>query len=116
MACGIQRLTSLVDHPVIGTLHEVGVYFDSIETMVETTIAWVSQPDWEPGSPTPHELDIWRSDNRAVAFRRPRRWGSACCVNLGGMPRSLRPKAAPTSDDGQPLDIGMTDAQSCADS
>lgn len=68
VACGVQHLTSLVEHPVLGTFQDVSVYFDSIEAMVETAITWVSQPGWDSGRPTPHELEIWRSHNRAVDF------------------------------------------------
>jgi hypothetical protein len=66
VACSPQQLTSLVEHPVICTFHELSVYFDSIERMVETQIAWVSQATWEPYMPVPHELDIWTTHNRAV--------------------------------------------------
>ena len=68
VACGQQQLTSLVEHPVICTFHDLSVYFDSIQSMVETEIAWVSQPSWEPYLPIPDELDIWRAHNRAIDF------------------------------------------------
>lgn len=68
VACGPQRLTAVVEHPVIGVFHDISVYFDSIEAMVETSIAWVSQPGWLPHTLVPHEMGIWRSNNRAVDF------------------------------------------------
>lgn len=68
VACREQRLSSLVEHPVICTFHDLSVYFDSIESMVETAIAWVSQPSWEPYATIPDELEIWRAHNRAVDF------------------------------------------------
>ncbi len=55
-------------HPVISYFQGIDVYYDSIEAMVDTTIAWVSQAGWAPYETTPNELEIWRRYNRAVEF------------------------------------------------
>lgn len=68
VACGPQGLTSLAEHPVICFFQGIDVYYDSIESMVETTIAWVSQPNWAPYAQAPHEIEIWRQHNRAIQF------------------------------------------------
>lgn len=68
VACGPQSLTSLAPHPVIAFFQGIDVYYDSIESMVETAIAWVSQPDWAPYDQAPNEIEIWRQHNRAIAF------------------------------------------------
>lgn len=67
VACGPQGLTTLAEHPVISFFQGIDVYYDSIESMVETAVAWVSQPDWDRYE-TPNEIEIWRRHNRAVAF------------------------------------------------
>lgn len=68
VACAPQRLTSSVPHPVISYFHDIDVHYDSIEAMVETSIAWVSQDGWAAGQPTPDEAEIWRRHNSAVDF------------------------------------------------
>lgn len=68
VACGPQRLTSAVPHPVISYFQAIDVYYDSIGAMVETTIAWVSQAAWAPYETTPNEMEIWRRYNVAVEF------------------------------------------------
>lgn len=68
VACGPQALTPLAEHPVICFFHGIDVYYDSIESMVETAIAWVSQPHWAPYVPTPNEDEIWRRHNRSIEF------------------------------------------------
>lgn len=68
VACGPQGRTSAVPHPVISYFEGIDVYYDSIEAMVETTIAWVVQPDWRPHEAAPNEMEIWRRCNVAVQF------------------------------------------------
>lgn len=68
VACGPQRMTSAVPHPVISYFQGIDVYYDSIEAMVETTIAWVSHPDWRPYEAAPNEMETWRRCNVAVSF------------------------------------------------
>lgn len=68
VACGPQRLTSAVPHPVIAYFQGIDVYYDSIEAMVETCIAWVSQVRWAPYDAAPNEMEIWRRGNATVEF------------------------------------------------
>lgn len=68
VACGPQRLAPSVPHPVISYFHDIDVFYDSIEAMVETTIAWVAQEGWAPYETTPNEMEIWRRYNSAVRF------------------------------------------------
>lgn len=68
VACGPQGLTSVVPHPVISYFQGIDLYYDSIESMVETCIAWVSQVGWAPFDAAPEEMEIWRRFNAAVQF------------------------------------------------
>lgn len=68
VACGPQRLTSAAPHPVVSFFQGIDVHYDSIESMVETALAWVSQPTWRRYEETPDELEIWRRHNVAVDF------------------------------------------------
>lgn len=68
VACGPQQLAPAVPHPVISYFQGIDVHYDSIEAMVETTIAWVSQDGWDPHEMAPNEMEIWRRHNRAVTF------------------------------------------------
>ena len=53
---------------MISFFQGIDLYYDSIAAMVETAIAWVSQPDWEPYAAAPNELAIWRRHNAVVDF------------------------------------------------
>ena len=66
VACGSQRLTSVVPHPVISYFQGIDVHYDSIEATVETCIAWVAQEGWGPYDAAPNEMEIWRRFNAAV--------------------------------------------------
>lgn len=68
VACGPQRLTSAVPHPVISYFQGIDVYYDSIEAMVETCIAWASQEGWGPYEAAPNEMEVWRRFNGSVEF------------------------------------------------
>jgi hypothetical protein len=53
-------------HPVIGAFHGIDVYFLSIESMIETCIEWLEQPDYDLNRTAPNELEIWQRHNPGV--------------------------------------------------
>lgn len=63
VACGAQSAISGSQHPVFNAFHGVEPFFDSIDSMVETCIAWVEQSDYDPYSEAPNEREIWIAHN-----------------------------------------------------
>jgi hypothetical protein len=56
------------EHPVVSIFEGIDLFFSSIEAMVQTCIAWVAHPDWEPYDALPNdtELEIWQRLNPGV--------------------------------------------------
>lgn len=63
---GAHQLKPICASPVIGAFQGTDVYFLSIESMIETCIEWVEQPDYEPHMSAPNEMSIWRKHNPGV--------------------------------------------------
>lgn len=63
VACGAQSAISGSQRPVFNAFHGVEPFFDSIDSMVETCIAWVEQSDYDPYSEAPNEREIWIAHN-----------------------------------------------------
>ena len=55
-------------HPVVSIFEGIDLFFSSVESMLQTCIAWVSHPDWDPFNALPREeeLEIWRRLNPAI--------------------------------------------------
>lgn len=66
VACGRQRLTDRSMHPVVGAFHGIDLYFHSVESMIDTCIDWVEQPEYEQYGEAPNEMAIWRRHNPGV--------------------------------------------------
>lgn len=66
VVCGPHALTDRSLHPVVGIFQGIDMYFYSIETMVDTCIEWVEQPDYEQYGTAPNEHAIWNKHNPGV--------------------------------------------------
>lgn len=67
VACGPQSLTKRDPHPVLSAYHGVDLFYYSIESMVDTCIDWVEQPDYMPEfREAPDELTIWQRHNPGI--------------------------------------------------
>jgi hypothetical protein len=63
VACGPQTATTRSRHPVFLAFQGVYLVFYSIESMVDTCIDWVEQPEYRPDGETPNEHEIWERHN-----------------------------------------------------
>jgi hypothetical protein len=68
---GKHNLGSRFEHPVVSIFEGIDLFFGSIESMLQTCIAWVGHPEWEPFNELPRdeELKIWRRLNPGVDLR-----------------------------------------------
>ena len=62
-------ISTLSPQPVVSVFQGIDVFFLSIETMVDTCIAWVAQPDWKQFSTAPNEHQLWAQHNPGVFDR-----------------------------------------------
>ncbi len=65
VAAGGQALTRS-RYPVVGVFQGVGPYYLSVESMIDTCIAWVEQPNYSKSGPTPNEMEIWKRHNPGI--------------------------------------------------
>jgi hypothetical protein len=56
------------EYPVVSIFEGIDLFFSSIEAMLQTCIAWVAHPDWDPydALPSDVELEIWQRLNPGV--------------------------------------------------
>lgn len=66
VACGEQSLTRHATRPVVEFSEDVWAAFLSIETMIDTCIAWVKQPGYERYHSAPNEREIWERHNPGI--------------------------------------------------
>ena len=64
VTCGPMSFWPDVEHPVVNVKDEIAVYFDSVESMVDTCIAWFEHPDYRRVDPGPHVKEIWQARNK----------------------------------------------------
>lgn len=59
------KLGAEFEHPVVSIFEGIDLFFSSIESMLQTCIAWVAHPDWDPYDALPRdtELEIWQRLN-----------------------------------------------------
>lgn len=62
---GLGRLP-LSANPVVSVFEGINVHYLNIESMVDTCIEWVEQPDWDRFSTAPNEKAIWLAHNPGV--------------------------------------------------
>lgn len=66
VACGSQTVSTRFEHPIFQAFQGVVPMFYSIESMVDTCIDWVEQPDYEQYGETPNEREIWERHNPGI--------------------------------------------------
>ena len=66
VACGPHTLASASQNPVISVFEGIDVYFNSIESMLDTCIEWVEQEGYDRYSLAPDEKGPWLRHNPGV--------------------------------------------------
>jgi hypothetical protein len=66
VACGPQTVTTRSQHPVFLVFQGVVPVFYSIETMIDTCINWVEQPEYRQYEEAPNEREIWERHNPGI--------------------------------------------------
>jgi hypothetical protein len=66
LPCGEQLLSQIYPNPVVSVFQGVDLYYYSVESMLDTCIAWVSHPDYEPHHHLHDESTIWREHNPGI--------------------------------------------------
>jgi hypothetical protein len=66
LPCGEQLLGQIYPNPVISVFQGIDLYYYSVELMLDTCIAWVSHPDYEPYHHLRDESEIWREHNPGI--------------------------------------------------
>lgn len=66
VACGPQSVTTRSQHPIVEVFQGVVPVFYSIETMIDTCIDWVEQPEYRQYEEAPNEREIWERHNPGI--------------------------------------------------
>lgn len=68
VACGHHDFGADKPHPVISAFEGVDLYFHSVRSMLDTSIAWVSHPAWPDlgDADESAEMDIWKRHNPGI--------------------------------------------------
>ena len=65
VVCGRHTHDQRLDNPIVQVFQGYDLYYNSVETMLRTCIAWVNSPEWRRfhGLPQVIEQEIWAREN-----------------------------------------------------